>query len=70
LSQTFFVGNGLSPAANPAGSVLKVFVVPEGATRLCLGISDGCYLADGPPGCYQDNVGTFMASVTLFPAGK
>jgi hypothetical protein len=59
LSQTFYAGNGFT------GDVHKVFVVPKGATRLFLGIADGCVLAGSAPGCYQDNVGEFFAQVTL-----
>jgi|SRR5580658_2234903 hypothetical protein len=67
LFQTFYIGNGLSATdANP-GAVSKIFFVPEGATRLFLGISDGCDLANGPPGCYDDNAGEFKASVVLHP---
>jgi hypothetical protein len=65
LSQTFFIGNGGNgPSSSPT---IKTFYVPEGATRLFLGVSDGCVLASGPPGCYNDNVGQFVADVTLQP---
>ncbi len=47
--------------------VSKIFYVPQGATRLFLGISDGCELSGGPPGCYDDNVGEFKANVVLHP---
>jgi len=66
LFQTFFIGTGLSPSNAGPGFVSKLFAVPQGATRLFLGISDGCVLAFGPPGCYQDNVGTFEAEVTVY----
>jgi hypothetical protein len=68
LFQTFFVGNGVSEASS--GPVPKLFVVPEGATRFFLGISDGCVLANGPPGCYGDNKGEFKAAVTLHPSAN
>jgi len=68
LSQTFFIGTGLSPTNASPGFVSKILVVPQGATRLFLGIADGCYLVDGPPGCYDDNVGKFEADVTLHGA--
>jgi hypothetical protein len=61
LFQTFFIGNGLTGLAE------KVFFMPSGATRLFLGISDGCVLAGGPPGCYDDNVGGFFAEVSMHP---
>lgn len=65
LFQTFFVGNGGSgPSSSPTR---KTFYVPAGATRLFLGIADGCVLANGPPGCYEDNAGEFVADVTLEP---
>jgi hypothetical protein len=64
LFQTFYVGNGFT------ADLHKVFFVPEGATRLFLGISDGCVLSGSAPGCYNDNVGTFYAEVTLHPVHK
>jgi hypothetical protein len=63
LCQTFFIGNGYSP-----GNIQKVFYVPAGATRLFLGIADGCVLAGSAPGCYTDNKGAFGAVVFLNPA--
>jgi hypothetical protein len=63
LFQTFYIGNGLT-GPNPGGTA-KIFFVPPGATRLFLGIADGCLLADGPPGCYEDNKGTFVATAFL-----
>ena len=60
LFQTFFIGNGLSGA-----TTLQKFFVPAGATRLFLGIADGCILAGGPPGCYNDNQGAFFVGVDL-----
>ena len=60
LFQTFYIGTGFT------GITHQVFVVPPHATRLFLGISDGCVLdSGGPPGCYNDNVGTFYVSVAL-----
>ena len=66
LFQTFFIGNGLTNGA----TTLQTFFVPAGATRLFLGISDGCVLASGPPGCYQDNKGALFVGVDLLAAGK
>jgi hypothetical protein len=63
LFQTFYMGNGFT-GTNPGGTA-KIFFVPPGATRLFLGIADGCVLADGPPGCYEDNKGKFVATVFL-----
>ena len=57
------MGNGYT--STDPGASHKTFVVPQGATRLFLGIADGCVLAFGPPGCYQDNVGQFVAAVEL-----
>jgi hypothetical protein len=64
LFQTFYVGNGYTFDTH------KLFFVPAGATRLFLGIADGCVLAGSAPGCYNDNVGKFFAKVTLFPVTK
>ena len=64
LFQTFFIGNGLTRTTE------QVFFVPSGATRVFLGISDGCVLAGGPPGCYEDNVGEFLVEVSLHPVTK
>ena len=64
LFQTFFIGNGFT------GSTEQVFFVPSGATRLFLGVSDGCVLAGGPPGCYEDNLGTFVVAVSPHPFTK
>lgn len=61
LGQVFFIGDGL--AGTGSGSA-QVFVVPGGATRLFLGIADGADFA-GAPGCYNGNVGSFAAQVTL-----
>jgi hypothetical protein len=67
LFQTFFVGDGLVATGGTPEATRKIFFVPEGATRFFLGISDGCVLANGPPGCYEDNVGEFEAGVALYP---
>jgi hypothetical protein len=63
VAQSFYMGNGF------AGTTAQYFIPPARATRLFLGIADGCDLdSGGPPGCYQDNVGNFLVSVTLHPA--
>ncbi len=61
LRQLFFVGNGSTTGAGPAG-VTQEFTVPAGATRLCLGIADG-FDFGGAPGAYDDNIGAFVVSV-------
>lgn len=59
--QTFFIGDGLT--GDGSGTVQQ-FVVPAGATRLFLGLSDafGFY---GSPGVYDDNLGTFTISLQV-----
>jgi sulfatase modifying factor 1 len=67
LQQTFFIGDGLT--GTNAG-IKQQFLVPDGATRLFLGILDT--LAPGEkPGFYGDNAGAFLAlfEVTGSPAG-
>jgi hypothetical protein len=59
LQQTFYVGDGLT--GEGSGS-MQSFLVPDGATRLFLGIVDGAYFVGGPD-YYDNNVGSF--SVTL-----
>ena len=63
LGQTFFIGDGFG-----AGSVQQQFFVPDGATRLYLGIADGGGFV-GNPDFYADNVGTYTArySITAVP---
>ena len=58
LYQTFFIGDGRT--GDGSGAVQQ-FLVPAGASRLFLGISDapGFY---GSPGAYDDNFGTFTVS--------
>ncbi len=60
IGQVFFVGDGLSGEGTGAA---QKFVVPDGATRLFLGIADAVMFA-GLPGCYGDNVGTFEVQVS------
>ena len=53
LGQIFFIGDGLTGTGN--GSV-QTFYVPQGATRLYLGVADN--------GGYFDNSGNITASIT------
>ena len=65
LQQTFYIGDGLT--GEGAGSV-QTFWVPDGATRLFLGIVDGAYFVGGPD-YYDNNDGSFSATfeVTTVP---
>ena len=58
LGQTFFIGDG--------GAGKPRYVIPEGATRLFLGIADG-YLTHGAPGWYANNSGAW--TVVVSPGG-
>ncbi len=64
LRQVFFIGDGRDDAGD-----LQRFRVPSGATRLFLGFSDGCGARGGAPGCYYDNTGGFVASVSGATSG-
>lgn len=57
LGQSFFIGDGWA-----GGEVLQEFMIPEGATRLYLGLADAGYFT-GDPGAYADNEGAFSADV-------
>jgi hypothetical protein len=61
LYQTFYIGDGLT--GDGTGTVQQ-FIVPAGATRLFLGISDAPGF-DGAPGAYSDNYGNFTASFEI-----
>lgn len=61
LFQTFYLGDGR--VANGAGAV-QTFYVPQGATRLFLGVHDAGSF-NGSPGGYGDNSGSFSASVLV-----
>lgn len=65
LQQTFYIGDGLT--GEGTGSV-QTFWVPDGATRLFLGIVDGAYFVGGPD-YYDNNDGSFSATfeVTTVP---
>jgi hypothetical protein len=58
LNQLFYIGDGLT--GDGSGAVQR-FIVPAGATRLYLGISDAPGF-DGAPGAYNDNSGNFTVS--------
>ena len=58
IGQVFYVG-----LRSPDGVPVE-FVVPEGASRLFLGIADG-YSFVGKPGWYGDNGGAFRATVAV-----
>jgi hypothetical protein len=58
LGQVFAVGTGKS------GGKPIVFAVPDGATRLFLGIADG-FSFHGAPSYYGDNAGKFVATFTV-----
>ncbi len=65
LYQTFYIGDGLT--GDGSGAVQQ-FVVPAGATRLFLGISDAPGF-NGNPGAYSDNSGAFTASFVVSSTG-
>ena len=55
VRQLFAIGDGLT-----SGAVRQQFVVPAGATRLFVGITDRC--AGNVPGCFGDNSGSFTVT--------
>jgi hypothetical protein len=65
LQQTFYIGDGLTGEGT---GTAQTFWVPDGATRLFLGIVDGAYFVGGP-NYYDNNAGSFSASfeVTAVP---
>jgi hypothetical protein len=66
LNQLFYIGDGLT--GDGSGAVQQ-FIVPAGATRLYLGISDASGF-DGAPGAYNDNSGNFTASFQVAAVGE
>lgn len=58
IGQVFYIGTG-----HGAGKQVE-FEVPDGATRLFLGIADG-YSFAGQPGYYGDNAGTFAVAFAV-----
>ena len=59
LGQQFFIGNGFT-----SGNVQQLFFVPDGATRLYLGIADGGSF-QGNPNFYNDNLGIYTARYNI-----
>lgn len=66
LNQLFYIGDGLT--GDGSGAVQQ-FIVPAGATRLYLGISDAPGF-DGSPGAYNDNSGNFTVSFQISAFGE
>jgi hypothetical protein len=58
IAQMFFVGDGRT-----SSNVIQRFVVPAGATRLFLGVTDLC--SNGLPGCFNDNTGNYSVSAEV-----
>ena len=63
LNQTFFIGDGLTGVGTGTGATQQ-FQVPNGATQLALGLSDGVAF-NGPPGSYGDNGGNFTVTFAV-----
>jgi hypothetical protein len=63
LQQTFYIGDGLTGEGSGA---VQSFLVPDGATRLFLGIVDGGYFVGGPD-YYNNNRGSFTADFEVVP---
>jgi uncharacterized protein (TIGR03382 family) len=65
LHQTYFVGDGV--AVDGSESLAQRFYVPNGATRLYLGLADAGFFTgdvdDQHPTAYADNLGSFSADV-------
>jgi hypothetical protein len=59
MQQTFYIGDGRS-----ATNQVQQFNVPAGASRLVLGVPDGCCVR-GAPGSYCDNSGQFISDATV-----
>ena len=55
LHQIFFIGDG-----NTGAALQQRFLVPAGATRLFLGLTDRC--GGNIPGCFGDNFGSYSVS--------
>lgn len=59
LNQVFYIGKGLSEAGEVVG-----FAVPQGATRLLLGVADAGGFS-GPAAAYADNTGSLSLGVSV-----
>ena len=59
IDQPFFIGDALDAAGRA-----QAFLVPDGATRLVLGVVDGTGFHD-TPGAYGDNSGSITAHVVV-----
>ena len=65
--QVFFIGDGRTGDQLGGGAqsgAIQMFYVPDGATRLYLGVADACGMV-GMPNCYQDNSGTLAVSYAI-----
>ncbi len=65
--QVFFIGDGRTGDQLGGGvqtGAMQTFFVPDGATRLYLGVADACGMV-GMPGCYQDNGGMLSVSYAI-----
>jgi hypothetical protein len=61
IGQVFFIGDGLTGTGSGA---TQTFAVPDGATRLFLGIADA-FGFSGPPGAYGDNTGSITIDYAI-----
>jgi len=61
LNQLFFIGDGLTGTGT---GERQLFLIPDNATRLYLGIADR-KTGGTTPGTYNDNKGSFTAYVTI-----
>jgi hypothetical protein len=59
LGHTFFIGDGRTSL-----NVMQQFLIPDGATRLYLGVADG-FNFFGPPDFYEDNAGGYTANYSV-----
>ena len=62
LGQTFFVGDG---RVGTGSGALQVFEVPDGATRLFLGLHDSGAPDPSVPGLYNDNAGSVSGTLLI-----
>lgn len=59
VAQVFFIGDGRA-----SDGAIQRFLVPDGATRLYLGVVDA-FAFTGPPGFYGDNAGSFEVRLSF-----